>query len=167
MNELNGNLFHHVIPMCATDKDDNNPFPNKGYWRIKGCSLLCDDGDACDGCNQFSSSVKITNQAKTRHLSTPAQVKAPVSKTDPARIKLTLQGQRLRCTELERELSAMRNEQQKNNVEIDHELSNDLADIITKAGSKVTPFMNLFWQQQQKLFGSKAIGVRYHPMMIQ
>ena len=26
--------------------------------------------------------------------------------------------------------------------------------------------MNLFWQQQQKLFGSKATGVRYHPMII-
>ena len=51
-------------------------------------------------------------------------------------------------------------------MEIDHELSNDLAGIMTKAGSKVTPFTNLFWQQQQKLFGSKATGVRYHPMII-
>ena len=90
MNELNSKLFRHVIPICATDENDNNTFPNKGYWRIKGCSLLCDDdeGDVCDGCDQFSSSVKIAKQAKTRFLSTPAQVKAPVSKTDPARIKL-------------------------------------------------------------------------------
>lgn len=79
---------------------------------------------------------------------------------------MTLQGQRLKCAELERELNAMRNELQKNNVEIDHELGIDLADIMTKAGSKVTPFMNLFWQQQEKLFGSKATGVRYHPMTI-
>ena len=50
----------------------------------------------------------------------------------------------LRCAELENELNAMRKEFQKNNVEVDHELSNDLADIMTKAGSKVTPFMNLF-----------------------
>ena len=90
----------------------------------------------------------------------------PVSKTDPARIKLTLQRQRLRCAELECELNAMHSELQKTNVEIDHELSNDLADIMTKAGSKVTPFMSLFWRQQQKLFGSKATGVRYHPMII-
>ena len=158
-----------MLFLCTTDEDDNNPFPNKGYWRIKGCSLLVcddDDGDVCDGCGQFSSSVKIANQAKTRRLSTPAQMKAPVSKTDSARIKLTLQGQRLTCAELENELNAMRKELQKNNVEVDHELSNDLADIMTKAGSKVTPFMNLFWQQQQKLFGSKATGVRYHPMII-
>ena len=58
MNELNGKPFHHVIPMCTTDEDDNNPFH--------------DDGDVCDGCGQFSSSVKIANQAKTRRLSTPA-----------------------------------------------------------------------------------------------
>ena len=30
----------------------------------------------------------------------------------------------------------------------------------------MTPVMNLFWQQQQKLFGSKATGVRYHPIII-
>ena len=130
MNELNGKLFHHVIPMCTTDEDDNNPFPNKGYWKIKGYSLLVcddddDDGDVCDGCGQFSSSVKIAIQAKT--LSTPAQVKALVSKTDPARIKLTLQGQRLRCAELENELNAMRKELQKNKVEVDHELSNEVS----------------------------------------
>ena len=130
MNELNGKLFHHVIPMCATDEDDNNPFPNKGYWKIKGYSLLVcddddDDGDVCDGCGQFSSSVKIAIQAKT--LSTPAQVKALVSKTDPARIKLTLQGQRLRCAELENELNAMHKELQKNKVEVDHELSNEVS----------------------------------------
>ena len=34
----------------------------------------------------------------------PAHIDAPVSKTDPARVKLTLQGQRLRCAQLEREL---------------------------------------------------------------
>ena len=26
--------------------------------------------------------------------------------------------------------------------------------------------MNLFWQQQQKLFASNSTGVRYHPMII-
>ena len=50
MNELNGKLFHRVIPMCTTYEDDNKPFPNKGYWRIKGCSLLY-DGDVCNGCD--------------------------------------------------------------------------------------------------------------------
>ena len=164
-NKLNGKFFHYVIPICATNKYNNNPFPNKGYWRIKGCLLQSDDdgGDVCDGCDQFSSSVEIANCTKTQHLSPPVQVQATLSKTHPARIKLTLQGQRLRCTELERELSVLHNELQRNNAE----LSNDLADIKTKAGSKGTLSMNLFWQQQQqKLFGNNATGVHYHPMKI-
>ena len=119
-------------------------------------------------CDQFSLSVEIANCTKTECLSTPVQVQATLSKTHPARIKLTLQGQRLRCTELEHELSVMHNELQRNNAEINCELSNDLADIKTKAGSKGTLSMNLFWQQQQqKLFGKNATGVRYHPMKIQ
>jgi len=43
----------------------------------------------------------------------PAHVKAPVSKTDPERLKLTLQGQRLRCAELEQKLNDMKAELQK------------------------------------------------------
>ena len=60
----------------------------------------------------------------------------------------------------------MRTELQKTNIEVVHELSNDFASILKGAGSKVTPFMNLFWQQQKKLFSSSPNGVRYHPMII-
>ena len=106
------------------------------------------------------------NKAKEKRLATPAHVKAPVSKPNPKRIKLTLQGQRLRCAELERELNEMRAELQKTNIEVDHELSNDFTSILEGAGSKVTPFMNLFWQEQKELFSSSPTRVRYHPMII-
>lgn len=53
MNELNSKFFRYVIFICVIDENDNNIFFNKGYWRIKGCLLLCDDdeGDVCDGCD--------------------------------------------------------------------------------------------------------------------
>jgi len=70
----------------------------------------------------------------------PAHVKAPVSKTDPERIKFTLQGQRLRCSELEQQLNDMKAELQKSNIEIDHELSDDFTRIIASV-KQVTPFM--------------------------
>ena len=57
----------------------------------------------------------------------------------------TLQGQRLRCAELERELNEMRHELQKSNIEVDHELSNDFAKLFDSADKEITPFMNLFW----------------------
>ena len=59
----------------------------------------------------------------------------------------------------------MKAELQKFNIEIDHELSDDFARIIGSA-KQVTPFMNLFWQEQKKLFSRSSTGVCYHPMII-
>lgn len=89
------------------DEHVDNQFPHKDYWRVKGCSVLCEN-DVCGICTDYLNFVKSATKAKERRLSTSAHVKAPVSKTDPARIKLTLQGQRLRCAELEQQLNAMR-----------------------------------------------------------
>jgi len=86
-------------------------------------------------------------------------IKAPVSRTDPKQIKLTLQGQRLRCTELEQQLKDMKAQLQKYNIEIDHELSDDFTRIIGSA-KQVTHFMNLFWQEQKKLFSRNSTGVQ-------
>jgi len=58
---------------------------------------MCGQGDStCAACNEYLSFVDNTKKAKEKSLSKPAHVKAPVSKTNPERIKLTLQGQRLR-----------------------------------------------------------------------
>lgn len=93
-------------------------------------------------------------------------VKAPVTNTAPERLKLTLQMQRLKCAELERQLEEMKLEITKSGVLVDHELSNDVTSIIGDSSVSMTPFMGLFWQQQQKLLKSSATGVRYHPMII-
>ena len=60
----------------------------------------------------------------------------------------------------------MQEELSKSSVHIDHELSKDFISIMGKTKHEITPFMNLFWQQQQKLFASNSTGVRYHPMII-
>ena len=78
---------------------------------------------------------------------------------------LTLHGQRLRCAELEQQLNDMKAELQKSNIEIDHELSNDFTRIIGSA-KQVTPFINVFWQEQKMLFSRSSTGVGYHPMII-
>lgn len=98
--ELTSKLFHHVIPVSEDslqEGDQYQQFPHKGYWRSKGCWLMCGQGDStCAACNEYLSFVDNTKKAKEKSLSKPAHVKAPVSKTNPERIKLTLQGQRLR-----------------------------------------------------------------------
>ena len=90
-----------------------------------------------------------------------------LSKTDPKRIKLSLQGQRLKCAQLEQQLTEMRTELLRSSVEIDHELNNDFTQILDSAGTKVTPFMNLsVWQEQKRLIARTSTGVRYYPMII-
>lgn len=98
-------------------------------------------------------------------MSEPAHLYAPVSKTAPDRIKLTLRGQRLKCADLERQLNEMKSEIAKSSIEVDHNLSNDVTTILSEA-QEVTPFMKLFWRQQKKLLQSSPSGVKYHPMVI-
>ena len=170
-SELTSQLFHHVIPLSNDPLKDEQDhlFPDKGYWRSKDCALMCDGGEdtTCQACMDYVATVGNTTKAKERQRSKPAHVKATVSKNDPARLKLTLQKQRLRCADLERELNEMRAEIMNSSLEVDHELSNDFTSILENSDEKITPFMNRFWQQQRKLLTNSRTGVRYHPMIRQ
>ena len=89
-----------------------------------------EEDSECAACTENLGCVKnVKSKAKDKRLARPAYVKAPVSKTNPERIKLIFQGQRLRLEELERELE-MRAELQKTNIEVAHELSNDLKELV-------------------------------------
>ena len=73
---------------------------------------------------EYSHSSDLTARAKQKRLS------APVASTAPERLKLTLQMQRLKCSELEHQLEEMKQEITKSSLLVDHELSNDLTSII-------------------------------------
>ena len=153
VGELTKQIFHHVVPMSVDPLIDETSqvFPDKGFWRGKNCSILCnEDQSTCSACQEFDSKEGRATKAKERKLAKPAHIKAPISKTHPDRVKLTLQNQRLRCAELERQLEEMKIEIEKNSVEVGHDLSNDFTSIFSNADKEVTPFMNLFWQQQKK-----------------
>ena len=53
-----------------------------------------------------------------------------------------------------------------NSLSIDSELDQDVKLIMSDAGKKLSPFMNLFWEQQKKAFKFKNNAIRYHPMII-
>ena len=102
------------------------------------------------------------NANQKGRVSVPARKRAPVSKTTPEKLKLATQHQRLKCTDLERQLNSMQKEIRQSSLEVDH----DFAVILDPSSHKVTPFVNLFWQLQNKLFASSPTGVRYYPMLI-
>ena len=96
----------------------------------------------------------------------PASHKAPVSVTSSNRIKLTLQSQRLKCKQLECEIEKMKIEVDQKSVLVTNDLGNDLLNIISENGDKMTPFMKLFWDQQKRIASRAPQGRRYHPMVL-
>ena len=170
-SELSSSIVHHVIPksvdpFLVSDDDDGCSFPHQEYWRTRGCAVLLGHGEQCCSCHQYSQKSELSQKAQQKKLAEPAHLFSPISKTAPERIKLTLQMHRLKCAELEQKLEEMKLEIQKSSVEVDHQLSQDITSILGKSDKIVTPFMDLFWQQQKKLLTRSSTGVRYHPMII-
>lgn len=147
-------------------RDDSEIFPQLEYWRTRDCEVLVEHGEQCCVCYKYSHKSEVDQKAKQRKLAKPAHLFAPVSHTTPERIKLTLKTQRLKCAELERKLEEMKSEIEKSSVEVDNQLSNDITSILGTSNENITPFMDLFWQQQKKLMTKSKTGVQYHPMII-
>ena len=80
----------------------------------------------------------------------PDKPKAPVSSTHPTRIKLALQEQRLKVKQLEEQLIEMREELYKSSIVVDDSLDKDILTIMSEQSREMTPFMQLFWQDQKR-----------------
>ena len=166
--EVSSDLVNHVIPIYQdplTEDESCQQCPRKEYWRSIHCNIIS-HGEQCVQCAQQVAKAKKSQDIKTKNLAKPAHPNAPVSKTAPERIKLTLQEQILRCAEIERQIEEMKMEAEKSSVAVDPEISDDFLKILDNSERNLSPFMTLFWQQQKKLFNKSKNGVRYHPMLI-
>lgn len=137
--ELSSKIVHHSIPKPVDPlfADSDSSFPHQEYWRTKNCSVLCESDDSqCPSCHQYSHKSEINHKAKEKKLNEPAHLFSPISQTAPQRIKLTLQRQRLRCAELEQKIVEMEAEIKKSSIEVDHQLGEDLTNILSKSGKK-------------------------------
>lgn len=96
--ELSGKWSHHVIPVDQTDKDVSH-FAHTGYWRTNGCWLLTyGDEKVYSEWTEHMVDVKNANKARGRKKGKPANIKAPVSQTDPKKIKFTRPKDKMRTT---------------------------------------------------------------------
>ena len=100
----------------------------------------------------------------------PAKPNAPISLTSPDRLKLRSQQERVKYKKVQLEkklqLVRMKKEVDSNSINISDDISTDLIDITSNTKTKLTPFMELFWQQQKKLFSKSKTGARFHPTII-
>eukprot|EP00795_Rhopilema_esculentum_P002186 gene2187-17777_t len=105
-----GNVVNHVIPtyLVPLSMDESSKqYARKEYWRSILCSIIS-PGEQCLPCAQQAAKANKPHEIRAKNLAKPAHPNAPVSKTAPERIKLTLQEQRLRCAELERQIEEMK-----------------------------------------------------------
>ena len=75
----------------------------------------------------------------------PAKIKAPVSKTAPQRLLLTIQNQRLKCNQLQVELDSMRKELNEHYTKVDNELHKDFVEIMSNNINNTTQCMYLLY----------------------
>ena len=156
-------LLQQNKPGQSSDtEDEGNPFDNKTVYRQKNCWILLENTKAtCANC----SSEKKASSKRIRNSNVPAKSKAPISITNPERIKLTIRDQRLKIKNLKTKLSEMEIELKKNSIPVDSNLDKDILTIMSNKDN-MSPFMQLFWQQQKKAFERSSTGVKYHPMII-
>ena len=160
-------LHYHAIPYQVTSQEQLQ-FPAKSvvYNRPKKCLVLKESDGQCENCMKIENKTAKEVQRKGKNLCIPAKPKAPVSATHPTRLKLTLQQQRLKCSQLQKEIEEMRLAINSSSVSVDPQLDQDVKGIISTEGSKMSPFMKLFWEQQQKAFNHNYNAICYHPMII-
>ena len=69
--------------------------------------------------------------------------------------------------ELKMKLGKLQEEISKVSLPVSADLSNDLKSIILETDQRnISPFMRLFWEEQQKYLQSSPNNVKYHPMII-
>ena len=165
---LMANTKLHVIPFHSDHLKEPSVFPfhSESTVRALDCRVLCSEDEMCPCCKEVSRQQQYSTNRKRKHEATPAKLKAPVSATSSQRIKVTLQQHRLKCAQLEKEIMAMRQELSRASVQVSEHLNRDLLDLMSSYSPNMSPFMKLFWDQQQKAMQRSSKGARFHPMII-
>ena len=89
------------------------------------------------------------------------------SQTSSECLKVTIQTYRMENKELKMQLGQLQEEISKASLPVSADLSNDFKSIILETDQReISPFMRLFWEEQQKYLQSSPNNVKYHPMII-
>ena len=165
-DQFAGGCIEHTVPRIFILNKTPSPLFQAKYYRSSSCKVLISEGvEECSACNIVERKEHLSLKTKRSNLISPANLKAPVTLTSPERIKLTLRG--LRVENKQEEIVKIREEINNNSLVIIDNLGDDLRNIMSGADkSKITPFMKMFWEEQQKYMSSSKKGVRYHPMII-
>ncbi len=147
--------------------EEFNPFNAcRSYNRHPYCQMLVDKGSKCNQCQCCEKTIEVSRRRRQVKLKEPAKPNARLSATHPMRLKLTLKEQRLKIKNLEETIAEMQIEIKSGSVSVTTDFSKDILNIISQKGKNMSPFMQLFWEQQKKAFSCSSSGARNHPMLI-
>ena len=97
----------------------------------------------------------------------PVHPFTPLSQVSKVRLVETVKHLTSENKELNKELKLrVHREVSENSIEISPELVGDIVTIMSTNSENITPFMQLFWQQQKESSITKGYGNRYHQMII-
>ncbi|XP_065649371.1 uncharacterized protein LOC136078177 [Hydra vulgaris] len=168
-HEKAASTIHHCIPFKINPHSwdtKSSPFNHMSYYRNINCDVLLKNSNRCKKCLLTNKSIIYSQIKKVKRHNEPAKLNAAISLTTPSRLKLTMQLHRLKCAQLQARIEAMKEELISSSVMMDCDLHSDFLSIISNTNHNISDFMNLFWQEQKKLFSVSPSEVRYHPMII-
>ena len=165
------NVFYQYHNIPLTLKSISNlplgPLSQSSCIRSNNCLIFVKSSSLCIFCEKQHNKDQKSMKRKANISSLPVKANAPISLTSPSRLKATIQSFRIENKQLKIELQKMSDEIAKYSVQIGHNLSNDLVTIMANTDKEqISPFMKMFWEEQQKYLSQPKQSVRYHPMVI-
>ena len=160
-------LINHVVPL-KIDLENliSHPIQVTQFRRPKDCEILLVDEGYCQSCTKFTTDFNRKLVIKTRQSNIPARLNAPLSKTNPNRVKQALLQEREKSRKLAKDIDRMKQEIKSKGVLLDSELHSDISHIMNANSDNMTDFMKLFWKEQRQALTHDDRGIRYHPMII-
>ena len=164
----------HVIPKSFSfhqycENLSGPRFHQDEYFRSVKCKLLvAADNQICSPCSSDFINLRYEHNCKEARLLLPAKLNAPISQTNPDRLKLKIQGYRLECKQLKTRLVELKESLETHSKPVELQLNQDFISLFSGCDQKdVPPFIKMFWNEQQKYLRSSTYSsVRYHPMII-
>ena len=131
--------------------------------RSRECAQVLENAaKVCPACLTVRHMVVKRNKpaATSIHASTP------LSKVNNSVLAAEVVNLRRRQRELQAELKSIGKSVEEGCVEVPRELHTDLQQFYKSVGDKMEPFVQLFWEEQEKAFKLENRGMRWHPMLI-
>ena len=165
LHMLTPNHSIHSIPLRFEDENFNDSDSNMSFQviRSKSCTVLI-EGSMCGDCHSSNMLHNKEQMKKSAAINKPASKFAPLSSTHPNRVKLSLLEQREQCKKLSIDLVRLKSEVKNSGVMISKDLENDMDTLLNQNSQSISPFMQLFWSEQKKLFSGR--NKLYHPILI-